>query len=59
MDGTWRSAAADRILREAGTQTLGTYIDKRQATVTEWVALRPTIDIYNRETGYRGGGEAL
>ena len=56
MDGTWRSVAAKRVLKEAVTQTLGTYIDKRQMTVAEWVALRPIIEICDRETGYKGGG---
>ena len=55
-DGTWRSESAAKVLTELGTQTLGAYIDKRQATVTEWVALRPIIDIYHKETGYEGGG---
>ena len=27
-DGTWRRAAAGDILKEAGNQKLGTYIDK-------------------------------
>ena len=39
------------VLKEAGTQTLGTYIDKRQATVEEWMELRPILDVYNREPG--------
>ena len=37
--GNWRSAAESRVLKEAGTQTLGIYIDKRQAIVAEWGAL--------------------
>ena len=32
-DGTWRSAAEARVIKEAGTHTLGTCIDKQQATV--------------------------
>ena len=43
--GIWRSAAAASVLREAGTYTLGTYIDKLQATVAELVALRPIIEV--------------
>ena len=31
---TCRNAAAAKVLKEAGTQTLGAYIDKRQAVVT-------------------------
>ena len=44
------------MLKEAGTQTLGAYIDKWQTTVTEWVPLRLILEICNRETGYKGGG---
>ena len=29
-DGTWSRASAESVLKEAGTQNLGTYIDKRQ-----------------------------
>ena len=53
---TWRSAAAAKVLKESGTQTLGEYIDKRQATVTEWVLLRPILDTCDMETGYERGG---
>ena len=45
-----------KVLKEVSTQTLGTYIDKRQATVVEGVALRPILEIYDRETGYKGEG---
>ena len=31
------------------------YIDKRQATVAEWVALRPILGVCDRETDYEGG----
>ena len=54
--GTQRSKSADKVLKESGTQTLGAYIDKRQATVAEWVTLRPILEICDRETGYEGGG---
>ena len=43
--GTWRSAAAAIVLKEAVTQTLGMYIDKRQATVAGWMALKPIIEV--------------
>ena len=34
-DWTWRIVAAVRIIDEAGTTSLGTYIDKSQTTVAE------------------------
>ena len=40
-----------REIKDAGTQTLGMHIDKRQETVVEWMALRPILDICDRETG--------
>ena len=55
-DGTWRIEAAEEVPKESVTQTLGAYIDKRQATVAEWVTLRPILEICDRETGYEGGG---
>ena len=55
-EGNWRSAVAEIILKSAGAQTLGTYIDKKKAIVVEWVALRPKLEVFNRETGYEGGG---
>ena len=46
---------ADKVLEKAGTQSLGTYIDRRQETVAEWVALLPILEVCGRETGYEGG----
>ena len=54
--GTWRQAAAEKVLDKAGTQYVGTYIDRRQATVAEWVASLPILELCERETGYKGGG---
>ena len=34
-DGTWRQVTAEKVLEKAGTQYLGTYVDRRQATVVE------------------------
>ena len=45
-----------KVIKEAGTQTLGAYIDKPQATVAEWVALRPILEICDKETGYKVKG---
>ena len=33
-----------------------TYIGRRQATVAQWVALRPLFEVCAREKGYEGGG---
>ena len=48
--------SAEKVLEKAGTQSLGNYINRRQATVAEWVELRPILEVYNRDTGYEGGG---
>ena len=53
---TWRKAAADSLLKEAGTHKLGAYIDKKQTIVTEWVSLIPIYDVCERGMGYSGGG---
>ena len=37
-------------------QPLQAYIDRRQATVAEWVALRTIFKVCVKETGYKGGG---
>ena len=46
--GTWRSAAAESVLKDAGTHILRAYIDKQQVTVAEWVVLSPILDIFDR-----------
>ena len=51
-DMTWGQVAADKVLEKAVTQPLGTYIYRRQVTVTEWVDLRPIFDVFAKETGY-------
>ena len=53
---TWRQVASEKVLEKEGTQSLRTYIDKRQATVAEWVALRLILKVFYRETGYEVGG---
>ena len=55
-DGTCRSAAAVRVIKKAGTQTLGMYIYTWQATVTYWVELIPILEFCDRATGYKVGG---
>ena len=53
---TCSRAAAVVFLKEEGTQTLGTYVDRHQTTVAEWVALRPIYEVCDRYIGYEGGG---
>ena len=43
---------------EAGTQLARMYIDQRQTTVAQWVALRLLFEVFVRETGYEEGGES-
>ena len=51
-DMTWGQVAADKVLEKAGTHSLGTYIERRQATVVEWMASRSILEICDRDTGY-------
>ena len=53
---TWRQVASEKVLKNTGTQSLGEYIDRIQATVVELVVLRTILEVCNRETGYEGGG---
>ena len=39
-----------------GTQLAMTYIGRRQATMSQWVALHPLFEVCSTETGYEGGG---
>ena len=55
-DGTWRQVKAYNFLEKLVTQPLGTYIDRRQATVAKWVALLPILEVCERETDYKEGG---
>ena len=41
----------------AGTKPLREYINKRQATVAEWVDLRPIFEVCAKDTRYAGGGK--
>ena len=49
----------EKVLKEEITQYLGAYIEKRQASVEEWVALRPILEVCDKETGYKVRGGAL
>ena len=39
--------------REVRYSALGMYIDRRQATVAEWVALRPILEVCDKEKAYK------
>ena len=39
----------------AGTKLVITYIGRRQATVSQWVALQPIFEVCTGEKGYEGG----
>ena len=54
--GSWRQVTAEAVLQGAGTQTIRTYVDRRQETMTEWVSTRTIFDVCAREMEYKGGG---
>ena len=51
-DGIWRQVEAETVIENTVTQPLGTYIDRSQATVAEWVVLCPILDVCGKETVY-------
>ena len=53
---TWKNEGPERVLQAAGTKPLWEYINKKQAMVVEWVALRPIFEVCAKEKGYEGGG---
>ena len=55
-DENWWKVAAEKVLEKSGTNSLGTYIYRRQETVAEWVALRPILEVCDRDIGYEGVG---
>ena len=56
-DGTWRQEGEESILKAEETQDVRTYINRRQATVDQWVALCPIFLIFaKQEIGYKYGG---
>ena len=54
--GIWETFGEEGIREAAGTQSARIYIDRRQATLAQWVALHPLFELCARETGYEGGG---
>ena len=55
-DGTWETQGVEGIQEAAGNQSARIYIEQRQATVAQWVELRPLFEVCTRETGYEVGG---
>ena len=45
------------MLHAAVKKPLRDYINKRQAMVAEWVALRPIFEVCAKKTGYEGRGK--
>ena len=58
-DGLRRKVSSNKILQGAGTQPLQTYLGMRQATVVEWVALRPYLIYAQEGQATRGWGLQL
>ena len=54
--GSWKQVTAKKIFQGAGTQTFQAYVGRIQATVAEWVYLRPIFGVCARDTSYDGGG---
>ena len=55
---TCQKEGAERVLKATGTKPLWEYIERRQATVAEWIALRPIFEVCAKETGFEGRGKA-
>ena len=55
-DGTRETPDAEGVREAAGMQSARTYIGIQQATMAQWVALRPLFEVCARETLYKGGG---
>ena len=56
-DETWNEEGPYRVMHVGGTKPLREYINKMQATVAEWVALRPIFEVCKKETRYEGEGK--
>ena len=56
-DGTWETPGVEGIRESAGTQSASIYIERRQATVAQWVPLCTLFKVCARETRWRRGAE--
>ena len=55
-DGYLHREETERVIQITGTQSLRMYTGRRQATVAEWVAIRPIFVVFVHENmGYAGG----
>ena len=52
----WWKVAANKLPQGSGTQLIQTYLDIRQATVAEWMAIRHIFDVCAMETVHKRGG---
>ena len=50
--GLWQKAAEKKIIQGSGTQPIQTYLDRRQATLTEWGDLRTIFDVCTMKMVY-------
>ena len=56
--GTWETPGEEGVREAVGTKSARTYIERRRATVEQWVVLRPLFEVCAKETWYEGGGGA-
>ena len=52
---TWETTGTKDVRETERTQSARIYIEQRQETVAQWVALRPLFQVCTREIGYEGG----
>ena len=48
IDGTWEMPGMEGVREAVVMQSVRTYIGRRQATVDQWVALRPLFEVCAR-----------
>ena len=55
VDKTWETTVEEVAREAAGMQSVMNYIVRPQATVEQWVALRPIFEVCEGDKGYEGG----
>ena len=50
-NGSWQQKEAKSVLKAPGNQDVQTYINRRQATVAQWVSLHHIFKVCVGETG--------